>query len=191
MRHAILMLGIVAAAAACDTPPTPDEEKLGGSAAAPLEGARARVDTQDAAASTTARASDACEDACLAGGEPTATDRATCRLICGEKLAELDDPAMARTVLARFDHCNAQCDANSPTNDATCTLSCAGSSVASVPGAGADAKTCMRPCLETLADCNRTCDDPTNRATDQATCALQCRGAAHSCLERCGLDSAS
>lgn len=68
---------------------------------------------------------------------------------------------------------------------ATCRLACASSSLDEVPNLSAGAKTCMLPCLETLARCSQVCETTPTPPDDEAACELQCQSAGAVCLSHC------
>ena len=80
--------------------------------------------------------------------------------------------------LACLDDCFAGVHADRP----TCRLACASSSLDEVPNLSAGAKTCMLPCLETLARCSLQCETTPTPPEDEHACDLQCQSAASSCL---------
>jgi hypothetical protein len=105
--------------------------------------------------------------------------------------AEPDDGAtpdpdrVDRRVMQAYLECLDGCTAGIESDHATCRLACASASLDDVPDLSAGAKTCMLPCLETLARCSIGCDTTPTPPDGEDACMLLCESAASSCLSYC------
>lgn len=160
----------VASAGACDPTATSTDDKA-------KAGEQTKAKPDKAAPSEVA----ACIDRCRSGPGDRRTDAETCRLLCQDP--EAGTPTPIDTTLARYETCVGACGPSSSTDRATCTLNCAGSTPAAVTEADATARTCMRPCLESLGECAAGCGSGSE--TDRETCRLQCDENVRSCLAGC------
>lgn len=166
-----MMLGATIAAAVvftwgCDATAVTDQAKIQAAITQP------KADTKPSEVA-------ACIERCRSGDRRT--DAETCRLLCEDPKAA--SPSTIDTTLARYETCVEGCGPSSSTDRATCALNCAGSTPAEVNGADASARTCMRPCLETLSECSGGCG--AGSETDRETCRLQCDANGRSCLSDC------